>query len=183
MKKILISLLVLSLFGCSRVSSLNNYGQGGKNASQYVLQQVPELSEYIESVAATKEDSLLTDRMLAFGQVQFAKAGTDYWQDKICRKQYQHIIDSTAQALQDVQNSWIYGDIVNDSLKTLTKYINNWAKVYTVTVKMKSGVEKMVRVLMDGDGITPRMTEQQFSTKLDDYSNRILEAQRDIYRK
>lgn len=182
MKKICIALIVLFLIGCGQVT-ISKYGQGGKNAAQYVREQVSENREDIESLEATAEDSLLTDRMLSFGQVQFAKAGADFWQDKISREQYQHIIDSTAQALQDVQNSWLYGIVVNDSLRKLKKYEYNWAKVYTVTIKMKSGVEMEVRILMDNDGITPRMTEKQFGQELQEYTDKMIEAQRDIYRK
>lgn len=182
MKKIFITLIVLSVIGCGQII-VSKYGQGGKNAVQYVREQVPELREDIESLEATAEDSLLTDRMLSFGKVQFAKAGADFWQDEISREQYQNILDSTSQVLQDVQNSWIYGIVVNDSLRRLKKYEYNWAKVYTVTIKMKSGVEKKVRILMDNDGITPRMTEKQFSIKLQEYTDKMIEAQRDIYRK
>lgn len=182
MKKFLITLITLSLIGCNQMS-VNKYGQGGKNAAQYLREQVSNLDEDIESIETTAEDSLLTDRMLSFGQVQFAKAGADFWQDRINREQYQDIIDNTSQALQDVQNSWLYGIVVNDSLRKLSKYEYNWAKVYTVTIRMKSGVEKEVRVLMDQDGITPRMTEKQFGEELQEYTDKMVEAQRDIYRK
>lgn len=182
MKKTCIALIVIILIGCGQVT-ISKYGQGGINAAQYVREQASENREDIESLETTSEDSLLTDRMLSFGQVQFAKSGADFWQDKISRDQYQQIIDSTAQALQDVQNSWLYGIVVNDSLRKLKKYEYNWAKVYTVTIKMKSGVENEVRILMDNDGITPRMTEKQFSQELQEYTDKIIEAQRDIYRK
>ena len=182
MKKFLVTFITLSLIGCNQVSD-NKYDQGGKNAAQFVREQVSNLEEGIESIETTAEDSLLTDRMLSLGQVQFAKAGADFWQDRINREQYQNIIDNTSQALQDVQNSWLYGIVVNDSLRKLAKYEDNWAKVYTVTIQMKSGEKKEVRVLMDQDGITPRMTENQFGKELQEYTDKILEAQRDIYRK
>lgn len=182
MKKFFITLLTVALTGCDQVS-VNKFGRGGKNASQYVREQISNPKEDIVSIEATAEDSLLTDRLLSFGQVQFAKAGADFWQDIINRKQYQDIIDNTSQALKDVQNSWLYGIVVNDSLRKLAKYEDNWAKVYTVTIQMKSGEKKEVRVLMDQDGITPRMTENQFGKELQEYTDKILEAQRDIYRK
>lgn len=179
MKKYFVVFVTFFTIGLSQAHA-GNYGKGGENAAQYVREQIPELRYDIESVEATAEDSLLTDRMLALGQVQFAKAGTNFWQDKITKEQYQYIVDSTANALQDVQDSWIYGAVVNDSLRRVNKYRYNWAKVYTVTVKMKSGVTKTVRVLMDKDGETPRMTEKQFEQRLRGYSDRIIEAQRDI---
>ena len=173
--------IFVALFtSCVIPINASKYGKGGENASQYVCGQVPELRDDIKSAEATAEDSLLTDRMLAFGQMQFAKAGANFWQEKITKEQYQYIIDSTANVLQDVQNSWIYGATVNDSLRKESKYKYNWAKVYTVTIKMNSGVIKSVRVLMDNDGETPRMTEKQFERELRGYSERIMQAQRDI---
>lgn len=181
MKKVSSILIVLTLIGCGQVT-ISKYGQGGKNAAQYVREQMPELRDDIESLETTGEDSLLTDRMLSYGRVQFSQARVDFSEDNINREQYQQIIDSTANVLRDVRNSWIYGIVVNDSLRKLKQYEDNWAKVYTVTVKMKSGVEKEFRILMDNDGITPRMTQKEFGQKLQEYSDMIIEAQRDIYR-
>ncbi|MBR2237528.1 MAG: hypothetical protein IJ887_06595 [Prevotella sp.] len=182
MKKFTITLITLALICCNQVR-VNNFGQGGKNAAQYILDQLSDEKEFIESIEVTAEDSLLTDRMLSFGQVQFAIAGADYWQDIINREQYQYIIDSTSQVLQDVQDSWHYSIAVKDSLKKLEKYKDNWAKVYTVKILLKNGYETKIRILMDQDGTTPRMTEDQFNMELKEYTDKISAAQRDIYRK
>ena len=173
-------LFVLFISACNQTTN-NGFGQGGKNATQFVREQIPELKSEIESVETTFEDSLLTDRIVSFGQIQFAKAGTDYWEDKISREQYQIIIDSSANVLHDIQYSWQFSDVINDSLKQLSKYSDNWAKVYTVTVKMKSGIEKEIRILMDKDGITPRMTEKQFEDELHNYATKMIQAQKDIH--
>ena len=180
MKKDFLVLFALLLTACNQTSS-NEFGQGGQNAAQFVREQIPEIRDDIETIKTTKEDSLMTDRIVSFGQIQFAKAGSDYWEDKISREQYQSIIDSSANVLQDIQYSWQFSNVINDSLKQLSKYNNNWAKVYTVTVKMKSGIEKEVRILMDNDGITPRMTEKQFEDEIQDYAKKMSQAQKDIY--
>jgi hypothetical protein len=181
MKKSIIVAIAVMLMGCGQISS--KFGQGGKNAAQFVKEQVPQLKEDIESFETIAEDSLLTDRMLSLGSVQQARTNAEFWEGKISRDQYQQFIDSTSNVLQDVQYSWQFSNVVNDSLKKLTKYQYNWAKVYTVRVKMKSGVEKDVRVLMDQDGITPRMTEKQFGEELQEYTDKMIQAQRDIYNK
>ena len=182
MKKEILMLFALLSTACNQTSS-NEFGQGGQNAAHFVREQISDIQNDVETIKTTKEDSLMTDRIVSFGQIQVAKAGSNYWEDKISREQYQSIIDSSANVLQDIQYSWQFSNVINDSLKQLSKYNNNWAKVYTVTVKMKSGIEKEVRILMDNDGITPRMTEKQFSEVLQEYTDKMVEAQRDIYRK
>lgn len=173
-------LFMLCITACNQMPS-NGFGQGGKNAAQFVREQTQELKSEIESIETTFEDSLLTDRIVSFGQIQFAKAGTDYWEDKITSEQYQNIIDSSANVIQDIQYSWQFSNVINDSLKLLSKYSDNWAKVYTVTVTIKSGIKKDIRILMDKDGITPRMTEKQFEDELQDYAMKMIQAQKDIH--
>ena len=45
-----------------------------------------------------------------------------------------------------------------------------------VEFEMKSSVKKTHVVLMDKDGTTPRMTERDFASKLDDFSRDIARA-------
>ncbi len=46
-----------------------------------------------------------------------------------------------------------------------------------VRVTMKSGDTREPRVLMDNDGITPRMMEVDMQKAIEDHTQRILEAQ------
>ena len=103
-------LFMLCITACNQMPS-NGFGQGGKNAAQFVREQTQELKSEIESIETTFEDSLLTDRIVSFGQIQFAKAGTDYWEDKITSEQYQNIIDSSANVIQDIQYSWQFSNV------------------------------------------------------------------------
>lgn len=163
------------------IISCGKYGEGGRNACQFVKEQVPGLRDDIKNVEVIAEDSLLSDMMLAFGQPEFAKAGTDFWEGTISRDDYARIIDSTTLVLQDVANSWQYSNVVNDSLRRLKKYEDEWRKVYTVRVTMKSGVTRDARVLMDRDGRTPRTLENDFMKKLEEYQQIILEADKDCH--
>ena len=52
-----------------------------------------------------------------------------------------------------------------------------WRKVYTVKVTMKSGTTKEPRVLMDTDGITPRMMERDMEKAIEEHTKHILEVQ------
>lgn len=142
------------LAAIAAVSCSGKFGAGGENAAQFVREQFGGNSDNIASIEPIFEDSLLGDTPLLF---------------------YQTPVDERIEILQDVQNSWFYGIVVNDSLKSLDKYDGAWRKVYTVCVTMKSGAKNEVRVLMDGDGVTPRMLERDFNALLGNYQREILE--------
>jgi hypothetical protein len=58
-----------------------------------------------------------------------------------------------------------------------------WRKVYKVLVTMKSGDTKEPRVLMDNDGITPKMLEMDFGKQLEEYEREIMQANEDCFSK
>lgn len=178
MKKVLFLLMIVALIGCD--NNRMKYGQGGVNAVQFVKEKVPELRDDIASIEVIKEDSLLSDIALVFDAVKFSKANVDFWEGTISREDYRNLIDERTHLLQDISSSWQFPMVVNDSLKKLDKFVYQWRKVYTVKVTMKSGVVKEPRVLMDNDGITPRMLESEFMKSLDDYLDKILMAERDL---
>ena len=156
------------------------YSTGEWRACQFVKESVPQLRQDIASVEVVGEDSLLSDIILTFEMVSFAAAGVDYLNDVISKEEYRRIIDEREQVLQDVTDSWSYGESVNDSLRELDKYRGCWRKVYRVCVTMKSGVTKSPRVLMDKDGITPRMLERDFGREVDKYQDDIRHARRNL---
>ena len=174
MKKVIL-MMMMAVAGCTS----SPYGQGGENACQFVKEQVPGLRDNIAKMEVIAEDSLLSDIALAFSRGSFAKAGVDFLEGNISRENYQKIIDERAQLLQDIQDSWQFSMVVNDSLRRLSKYDDMWRKVYKVLVTMKSGDTKEPRVLMDNDGITPRMIEMDFGRQLEDYQRDILQANDD----
>ena len=166
-KVILITITLLVFISCQQVVS--KYGQGGRNAAQFVKEQVPELRDDIESIEVIEEDSLLCDIGLTFASVQLARAESEFYEGMISRQRLENIIDSVSNAIKDVQYSWQYGIVVNDSLHKIPKYESQWRKVYKVCVTMKSGVKKYPRVLMDNDGITPRCIEKDFEKDIQRY--------------
>lgn len=171
MSKVLYYLMTLALVACNNTSS--KYGQGGRNAVQFVKEQAPEVAQNAESIEVTGEDSLLCDIGLVFGVNDVYKALKKYHNGEISLKEVSAVRDSVMHDGADVEDTWKYGNIVTDSLKRLSRYEGQWRKVYTVTIKMKSQTTDEVRVLMDEDGTTPRYTDKQFSATLYELCNQI----------
>ncbi len=175
MKKVLSILITTILIGCQ--GGGNGFGQGGRNAAQYVKEQVPEQADNIASIETIAEDSLLSDMGFSFAEIRLSKKGLELMQGIIKADEYEAIIDSISHAATDITYSWQFSDVVNDSLMKLPQYEWLWRKVYTVRVTMKSGDTRKLRVLMERDGITPRMMERDMQQIIEDHTKRILEAQ------
>ena len=163
------------LAGCNQTKM--RYGLGAENACQYVKEQVPGLREDIQSVEVIAEDSLLCDIGMSFGNITLSKQGAAFLNGEISKDELSATIDSIAKAATDVEHSWRFSNVVNDSLRLLPKYDGMWRKVYTVKVTMKSGTTKEPRVLMDTDGKTPRMMERDMEKTIEEHRKHILEIQ------
>lgn len=170
MKKVILMLLV-AMTACN--TEQMKYGQGGRNACQFVKEQVPELREDITSVEVIEEDSLLSDIGLSFELNRLLKAEGDFYEGKITDSQFEDVISDYAKMANDVEYSWRFSNSINDSLRSIKKYEYMWRKVYTIRVTMKSGSTKEPRVLMDQDGITPRCMEKEFEKDLKDYVDKM----------
>lgn len=173
MKKGLLLLMATVIVACSD----NRYGTGGRNACQFVKEHVPGLRDDIASVEVIEEDSLLSDFGMIFGSTLLAKSCAEFQERKLSKDEFRNIIDSLAHDATDVTYSWQFSNVINDSLKTLKRYDGQWRKVYKVRVTMKSGDMKEPRVMMDNDGITPRMMERDIEKAIEDFTNKILSAQ------
>lgn len=182
MEKTFIFFVVMTLMSCND-SVVSKYGEGGQHALQYLRERTFNVDSEIEKMEVTGVDTLLSDVLLTFGSTDFAHTGADFWEDKISKEEYQKSIDKFSQIATDINNSWMYPVVVNDSLRKLNKYDGAWRVVFEITTTMKSTITKTTRVLMDNDGITPRMTEKEFTSDMNEWTEKIIEAQRDIYRK
>ena len=172
MKKYLAIAILIVLTGCNQTQM--KYGQGGKNACLFVKEQVPELREDISSVEVIGEDSMICDIGLMFGFNRVHEAEMMYYDSKITRSELDQVLDSMNLELTFVENSWKYGTPETYG----NKFDGQWRKVYTVRVTMKSGVTKEPRVLMEQDGITPRMIEREFEKKLQNYASELMDVHR-----
>lgn len=175
MKKYSLVAILFILIGCSQTPS--KYGLGGRNACQFIKEQVQECHDDIQDIEVVAEDSLLCDLGMTFGDITLSKQGSAFLNGEISKEELSATIDSIAMAATDVENSWRFSNIVNDSLKMLSKYDGIWRKVYTIRINMKSGTTKDFRVLMDTDGITPRMIERDMEKAIEEHTKHILEVQ------
>ena len=176
--KVKLFFAALLIAGCAQVTEKAkkpNFGIGGKNAVQYVIEKHPEWADNMESAEVVEADYVLSDRGIALDQVKYAYASLAYSQNEISRDSFSNMMDCMFDELAAIELSWRYGIAVNDSLRQIEKYKPNFAKVFTVAVKMKSGVEHKEKVLMQRDSITPRAIEQEYLYELrkyfDDYSS------------
>ena len=175
MKKYLAIAILIVFTACNQTQM--KYGQGGKNACQFVKEQVPGLRDDIQDIEVIAEDSLLCDLGMTFGDLTLSKQGVAFLKGEISKVELSATIDSVAKAATDVEYSWRFSNVVNDSLKQLPKYDGLWRKVYTVKVTLKSGTTKEPRVLMDTDGKTPRMMERDMEKAIEEHTKHILETQ------
>lgn len=179
MKKVFvfITILILTSVSCSKIKTKYKYGEGGSNAEQFVLEQVPGLKDNIANIEVIETDSLLGDVGLIYCRSCLAHSKIDFQEGKISKDQFSHIIDSLAGVATDIEYSWRFSISINDSLKTIPKYNGLWRKVYKVCVTMKSSTTMEPRVLMDSDGTTPRMLESDMEEKISDFTKDLLSAQ------
>ena len=161
MKKVLFLLLMfVAMTACN--NEQYKYGQGGKNACQFVNEKIVSQSDNIKSIEVIAEDSLLSDIGLTFATIRASNIKAAYFADLIPYSEMSRVLDSCKAELMYVEQSWRYGTVS----KKLKKFEYQWRKVYTVRVTMKSTITKETRVLMDQDGITPRMLEMDFFDEL-----------------
>lgn len=169
MKRLLLATMVMLATACN--TEQMKYGEGGRNACQYVKEQVPGMRDDIESIEVIDEDSLLADEIFIMaGTRALYEAETNYYNGTISRQQLDAVIDSVAQELTDVEQSWAYGIVVNDSLRKLEKYKSQWRKVYKVQVTMKSGDVKCPRVVMSHNGVTPDCMEKDIERTIREHT-------------
>ena len=176
MKRIVSITIALMMVSCNN----SNFGRGGDNAEQFVREKAVLVRDDIASVETVREDSVLGDIGIGFQTMQLLKAGTNYLQDNITRDEYAQIINEATLLIKDIQDCWDNPSVAGDSLRSLGKYSGMWRKAYTVEVTMKSSVKKTHVVLMDKDGTTPRMTERDFASRLDDFSRDISRASNNL---
>lgn len=175
MKRILIiAFAVLTIAGCEQMK----YGQGGRNACQFVKEQMTGQRDDIESVNVVGLDTLLGDIMIIFTQRGLAEARYEFVSEG--KGNFYEKLMEMNQYVYDLTNSWEFPSIYNDSLRKLEIYEECWRKVYVVEVKMKSGTSKQVKVLMENDGVTPRMLEKDFRKEINKYIDIVNDSWREI---
>lgn len=177
MKKLIMLFAALMTVGCSstgtKQAATEQPDQGGVNACQFAKERIGVLSEDIASIEVVKVDTLMSDIYLGWGNMKMLKSASAFLNDKMSRKEYKAVLDSMSNEINNVTYSWQFGSSVNDSLRNIEELQGCWRKVYTISVKMKSGTTKEIRVMMDNDGIKPRMTESEMVRKINEISHEL----------
>ena len=163
MRKALLTIALLAAVACS--SEQMKYGQGGRNACQFIKEQLPGLRDDIKTIEVIGEDSLLSDIGLTFASLRAGYVKTAYYEGRTSYEEMDRVLDSCWAELMFVEQSWKYGTVS----KKVEKFRNQWRKVYTVRATLKSGDTRENRVLMDKDGVTPRKLESDFLIDLTQY--------------
>lgn len=154
-----------------------NVGDGdvGKdNAVKYVREVIGSME--VKSIEIVGTDSLLGDVPMMFAGTALIRTETGYLEDRISADSLRRMIERANRTYHDIGNTWMYGP--SDSLRNL--YGGAWRLVHTVEVTMPSGKKERTRVLMDGDGITPRCLENEFIESINKYLPDIERAERTL---
>lgn len=154
--------LFLLLMSCSKGN--NEYGQGGENAIKYAIEQSDIELDNLENIEVTDADSMLTG--LLYNEQEFKEKSDAFIENRISKEEFEVIVQEESNAMRDIYKLWRYGDN-KDSLKSIGKYKDAWSLVYTITIIQKSMAHKNIRVIMEEDGITPKMTEDEFKAMMD----------------
>ena len=165
------TVIALVMMGCA----FNSGDIGKDNALQYVREAIGNME--VKSIEVVHTDSLLCDVPLMFQMNGLLKAESAFLEDKISADSLQHAIDKILDMQMDIMNTWMYGIVVNDSLKNVPGYAGAWRRVHTVQVTLPSTETKQTRVLMDSDGITPRCLENEFVDIINKYGDDIHNVQ------
>lgn len=133
MKKMMFLFMAIAVLSCS------SQNKGDENACQFVRELLVEQASNIQSVDIAKEDSVMTPYIYMYNEFKD---------------------DELVTAGFDIPKSWFMDKEYTDSLKQLPKYKSKWRKAYMIEVTMKSSRTLTYRVMMDDDGITPRLSQE-----------------------
>lgn len=151
MKKVLFLFLTITLVSC------NNQPDGGRNAAEFVKEQMPKF-ERAESIEPTN--------MIEVGVID-----TDYFLESIKEKRTPGNRDKNWFKFYDrlntqymmAQNTW---DGNKKYIELAHRVDVEFRRMYTLSITMPSQTKDSVRVIMQSDGITPWMTEEVYLMKL-----------------
>lgn len=166
----LVYLFSMLLVSCN----VGNDDIGKSNAVRYVREVIGSME--VKNIEVVETDSLLGDVPMMFAGTALIRTETGYLEDRISADSLRRMIERANRTYQDIGNTWMYGP--SDSLRNL--YEGCWRVVHTVEVTMPSGKKERTRVLMDGDGITPRCLENEFIESLNKYLPDIDRAKRTL---
>lgn len=154
MKKMFVIFLAVIMMACS-----DEFGEGGKNAAQYVRETMP---EYVAEAESVKAIQVVDGAIIDISEMLFNLKMLNY--DVTTGVKTDDELTQEAERMDLLYNvsfaSW-NGD--EESRKKAEEAgCKEWRKIYTVEITMKSQKKKTVYVIMEKDGITPFKNEIEY---------------------
>lgn len=136
-----------------------------RNIRKYIEEHVTDPS-VIANIEYGEPDSVLTDIRLGFNLNMILRASTEYNYDAITLDSLEVRINDGINDIENIKSSVVDRPNIKE-LKTNPKYNDEWRAVYPVTITYKDGHSNNFEILMDNDGVTPRMTTEEYLLKLE----------------
>ena len=128
----------------------------------------------IESITISEEtEDMVSPALFGFLNTKIDNGTDQYSKGEITGDSLDNIIDICAQIADDVLNSLNGEPKQKEELRAV---YNDWRKVYTVTVTMKSGTVENCRVITEEDGETPYCLEKDFYYEFDKLKEKLTNA-------
>lgn len=177
MKKYIISsLLVATLISCDDIKLT----EAQRNAKQFTIERIDASIalnvENVKEITVGEPDTIISDMPLSFAEIELYKAQGDYYQGIITHDSIMRIYERASQLSFDIRT--VAQFCLNDSLKNI--YKDELRLSYPVHVKFKSGDTRNVSVVMDRDGITPRIFRHKLLEDIDSYDNKLIDIIRSL---
>lgn len=171
MKKFLFfTILILVCSSCKHT----NLTEAQRNAKQYTIERIDASIalnvENIEEITVGEPDTIISDMPFSFAEIELYKAQGDYYQGKITHDSIMRLYERASQLSFDIRT--VAQFCLNDSLKNI--YEDELRMSYPVHVKFKSGDTRDVSVVMDRDGITPRIFRHKLLRDIETFDSKII---------
>lgn len=165
MKKVflLLSSVIFGLMACA-----DQYGEGGKNAASFVMEQMKGDTEGAESVLPTAENMLpIVDYKGRTQQIR----DSFYFHNELVTEEVVNFGEWLTAESSISEMAW-KGD--TSAISEIKEYGTEIRKVYTVTITMPSQKKTDIRVIMEPDGITPFMLESEYMKPQKEYRDYLM---------
>lgn len=167
---ILLGILAVTLISCDDAKLT----EAQRNAKQFTIEKVNESIalnvESIEEITVGEPDTIISDMPFSFAEIELYKAQGDYYQGRITHDSIMRLYERASQLSFDIRT--VAQFCLNDSLKNI--YKDELRLSYPVHIKFKSGDTRDVSVVMDRDGITPRIFRHKILKNIETFDSKII---------
>lgn len=160
MKKVLITMVMAAIVGCSSSPQAVELSQTEKDVIEFARQHV---SKMVQDKDATIEgvDTLLYDDSPYLNDEKWDSVITSYSKGKTTNKELSAYISNRTEHVAAIYTSWRRYLHDNEQLKGEKKYEEYWHKIYRVSFGGST-----IRIIMDSSGEKPIETEDDFCKRM-----------------